>query len=329
MDTPKYGKKRTPKTTVICKHFSYLQRPLLPPVFLSVAAYSRMIRSPTPSGPLEDTILERSSINSFINMFSGIETPITTATNETISDDDTASPSVEGYPLERFVGEIDDFFKCPLCKKIVKKPKECIYCQNLMCKSCITHVFKCPYGCLSLQVNQLSKFALMSYMGLKIKCCYSRYGCEYIGRIKDIKDHEKECEYSEVKCINPVCEAVFLKKNKSDGPIICSEICSVVLSFKNVLETGTENLLSEFIRIVDDAKASINNELKSDLQELMNEAQSKKEEVEEFLKAKELLYVDIEEWRTMHHSGKWNQVVKWWSCCENREKYSKGCSLIN
>ena len=326
----KSGKVQKPTQTLNYKHFTFLHRPILPPIFVSVAAYSRMIRSPTPSIRAEESVIERSSINTLYSIFSGIETPITTATNETISDDDFISANVEGYSLERFIGEIDDFFKCPFCKKIVQKPQECIYCQNLMCKNCVSNVVKCPYGCEVLQVNQPSKFALLSYMKLKIRCCFAASGCEHVGRIKDIGDHEKECDFSEVKCINPVCDVVFIKKHRpTTGPVICSEICNLVLNFKNFMDANnSDDYLAEFVNIIQNAKANIQNELKNDLEDLMSEAQRKKEEVEEFYKAKEDLYVEIEEWRTYHHTGKWNQVVKWWSCCEVKEKFSKGCTFI-
>ena len=296
MDPSKLEKSPTQSQGLSYKHFPYLQRPVIPPIFLSSAAYSRLIRSPTSSSRFEDMMSDRSSINSLISMFSGIETPITTATNETVSDDDSNQQKSEGFSLERFVGKIEDFFKCPLCKKIVKKPQECIYCQNLMCKNCVSNVVKCPYGCESLQVNQPSKFALMSYMKIKIKCCFEKNGCEYIGRIKDITDHEKECDNAEVKCVNPICEVILLKKNKpTTGPAVCSQICRMVLNYKNVMENGSEDLLNQFIVILDEAKERIQTELKSDLEVLMNEAQKKKEEVEEFLKTKELLYIEIDE----------------------------------
>ncbi|OMJ92123.1 hypothetical protein SteCoe_5111 [Stentor coeruleus] len=333
MDRTKSGKILLPSQALNYKHFTYLQRPILPPVFVSVATYSRLVRSPTPQSRYDDSIIERSSINTYISMFSSIETPITTTTttNETISDEDFNSLNSEGFPLDRFLGEIDDFFKCPFCKKIVSKPQECIYCQNLMCKNCVSNVFKCPYGCENLQVNQPSKFALLSYMKLKIKCYFTPAGCDYIGRIKDISDHEKDCDFSEVKCINPVCDIMFIKKTKAqNGPVICSEICNCVLNFKNFMDNNTnEEYLEEFVRIIEEARGNIQNELKNELNELMAQAQEKKNEVEEFLRSKEELYEDIEEWRTMHHSGKWNHVVKWWTCCENREKFSKGCTLIN
>lgn len=331
MDSTKSGKILLLSQSLNYKHFTFLHRPILPPVFVSVATYSRLIRSPTPQGRYEDGVIEKSSINAYFSMFSGIETPITTATNETISDEDLNSLNNEGFPLDRFIGEIDEFFKCPFCKKIVNKPQECIYCQNLMCKSCVSNVFKCPFGCESLQVNQPSKFALMSYLKLKIKCCFSTAGCEYIGRIRDISDHEKDCDYSEVKCVNPICDIVFVKKNRGIiGPVICSEICSMVLNYKNILDNSPpEDYLKEFVKIIEEARGNIQIELKNDLNELMAETQKKKDEVEEFLKAKEALYEEIEEWRTMHHSGKWNHVVKWWTCCESRDKYSKGCTLIN
>lgn len=324
------GKILLPSQTLNYKHFTFLHRPILPPVFVSVATYSKLIRSPTPQGFYDDQLSERSSINTYINMFSSIETQLIN-TNETLTDDDFSCFNNEGYPLERFIGEVDDFFKCPFCKKVVNKPQECIYCQNLMCKGCVNRVFLCPFGCESLQVNQPSKFALMSYMKLKIKCCYETSGCEYVGRISNISEHEKSCEFSEVKCINPVCNVVFVKKNKAtQGPVICSEICSLVLKFKTVMDTKLpDEYLKEFANIIGEARSQIHIELQNDLDELMQEAQDKKAEVEEFLKSKESLYEEIEEWRIMYHSGKWNHVIKWWTCCECREKYSKGCTLLN
>lgn len=313
------------------KHFSFAQRPVLPPIFISVEAYSRLIRSPTPSSRIEDFIVERSSLNAFMGMYSGIDTPITVATNETVSEDEVLTENGGGFLLDRVVGKVNNFFICPFCKKIVKKPQECIFCQNLMCKSCVVNVFKCPYGCETLTVNQLSKFAMLSYMGIQLKCCYSASGCEFIGTIKEIHSHEKDCDYSEIKCVNPVCDVVFMKKSRKNvGPVICSELCSMVLSFREVLENkDPEFYLEEFVKVIENAKNNMQSELSNDLEELMEETQRKKEEVEEYLKAKADLYAEIEDWRNYYHCGKWNQVVKWWNCCENKEKFSQGCMLIS
>ena len=188
MENQKFRKGPKPESLPKHKHFEFLHRPILPPISISVAAFSRMIRSPTPSNKFEDSVIERSSISNMIAMFSGIETPMTVATSETISEDDGSNDNSEGYPSDRFVGEIDDYFKCPFCRKIVKKTQECIYCQNLMCKNCVINVFVCPYGCDSLQINLPSKYAMLSYLKLQIKCCFATAGCGYVGSIKDIKE---------------------------------------------------------------------------------------------------------------------------------------------
>jgi hypothetical protein len=169
---------------------------------------------------------------------------------------------------------------------------------------------------------------MISYLKLKIKCVHFNKGCEFNSTIKDIAEHEKECEFSEVKCVNPVCSVYFVR-NKGKGPEVCSEICGIVVGYKNVLDSQSpDTFLKEFVSIIDQARGNIQCELQGDLEELIELAQTKKEEFEEFLRTKEELYGEIEEWRTLYHSGKWNQVVKWWTCCENKEKYSKGCTLI-
>ena len=305
------------------KHFTYLNRPIIQPSVITIDCYSRLLmRSPTPNSRYEDSVVERSSINTLISI-NGIATPLT---NETLSEDGDVFS--EGFDPDRFVSTIDDHFMCPFCKKVVRKPQECIYCQNLMCKHCISNNIKCPFGCDNLFVKNPSKFAMLSYLKLKIKCVHYSKGCEATATLKDISEHEKECEFSEVKCINPVC-SVFFSRNKGKGPEVCSEICGIVVGFKNVLDTQPqENFLKEFVEIIDKSRGNIQLELRSDLEELIEQAQKKKEEFEEFLRSKEELYGEIEVWRTLYHSGKWNQVVKWWTCCENKEKYSKGCTLI-
>lgn len=326
MSIPKHRRPTKTSEELHYKHYSYLTRPVLPPISVTIDCYSRMLmRSPTPTSRYEDSLADRSSINTLISI-NGIATPMT---NETVSEDENPNTQPEGYSLDRFISAVDEYFLCSFCKKVVRKPQECIYCQNLMCKHCITNYIKCPFGCESLYVKNPSKFALMSYLKLKIKCVHHTKGCEYIGSVKDIVEHEKECEYSEVKCVNPVCSEYFVRKNKGTGPEVCSEICGIVMGFKVVLETKPADcFLQEFVKIIDEARGNIQCELKGELEELICEAQKKKEEFEEFLRSKEELYNEIEEWRTMHHHGKWNQVIRWWTCCENREKYSKGCTLI-
>ena len=307
--------------------YSPLNRPIFPPIFVDLDTYTRILRSPTPSSRSEDFPNDPASINTFQSCLS-IDTYVTVATAEN-QYDEIASPTNKGYAQERFINEIDDYFKCLVCLKIVNRPLECIYCQNLMCKSCITNCIKCPYGCEFLSVNNPSKFAFMSYLKFKIKCCYSKSGCEFVCSIKDIAEHEKECEFAELKCANPVCSEVFIKKNKDKHDSgICSEICRIVVDYKNALETDSEDLLGEFIKIIGNTKEFVQSEIATELDELFVEAEQKKNEVEEFLIEKEKLYNEIDEWRNRYHSGKWNHVIRWWTCCENKEKYSIGCVYI-
>mmetsp|Transcript_12977 Transcript_12977/g.13101 ORF Transcript_12977/g.13101 Transcript_12977/m.13101 type:complete len:260 (-) Transcript_12977:40-819(-) len=257
-----------------------------------------------------------------------METPLTTTTMQSFEDGFELEPSV-GFMCDRFLGEVDDFFKCPVCKQVVKKPKECSTCQNLICKYCSYSQIKCPYGCEDFILHHPSKFALLVYHRLKLKCAYYESGCDFVGRIKDMRDHELLCLYEVIKCQSPICSTTFIKKEKHQGdgvPLVCSDMCRAIVDFKETLDhSSREVILTDFshylVKMADIPEEEINKELV----DVLAEKERKQEEAQLFLTRKNNLLSELESRRTKNHPGKWNIPAKKWTCCDNSDKYSIGC----
>lgn len=270
-------------------------------------------------------------VRSSYSFYSGMDTPLTTTTMMSFDEGFDFEPCV-GFAIERFLGEVDGFFVCAACEKVVRKPKECTSCQNLMCKYCAYSQMKCPYGCEDLNLHRPSKFALIVYHRLKLRCSYFESGCEFVGRIKDMKDHELVCLYEVVKCQSQICNNTFTKKDKNKGetaPLVCSEMCESLVEFKKILDNSSrEAILQEFSNYLIKMSVVSEEEIERELTEILNEKEQKQAEAKLFLEIKGGLLTELENRRNKNHPGKWNSGSKKWSCCNEQDKYSIGCRDI-
>lgn len=109
------------------------------------------------------------------------------------------SPTTEkegGFPPNRFLEEIDPYFLCFHCKKVVNCPRECKYCQLLFCYQCVTRNTDCPTGCPRLSYRKPSPFIQSYYAKLRVKCQHYNNGCFSIETTHEIHSHQLTCDYS-------------------------------------------------------------------------------------------------------------------------------------
>lgn len=236
----------------------------------------------------------------------------------------------DGFELNRFTEEIDEFFICEICRKVVRKPRECNSCQNLFCKSCIDLKNTCPSGCFDFKPVNPSKFAMLVYSRLKLKCKNHSNGCEYFSKIKEVCEHEKNCCFEKVKCSSPVCDVYFVNSQKTQENPVCSELCSTVMLFQKVLrEKPQQQVLQEFSNYLTKAKEIIQEEVEHEVSPLILELQNKTKQLENYRSNKRAIYRELNERRYKHHPGKWNSTVKKWSCCESLDMSAVGCKNLN
>jgi hypothetical protein len=235
----------------------------------------------------------------------------------------------QGYAKERFTVPVDDFFVCRCCDKVVRNPKECKGCQNLMCKECTDQIKNCPHGCQELQICEASKYAAMVYGKLTLFCVFSCNGCFYQGSVYEVVAHEQVCDYVIIPCSSPLCSKQYMKRdafNFNQTDLVCSELCQVIVDFRKVLETKDKvEVLKVFSNHLTQAKEIVERQVKEELRPKIKEYEKMKKEIESFRQKRDEVYYELENRKLRYHPGKWNINSRIWTCCQADEKYSVGC----
>ena len=228
---------------------------------------------------------------------------------------------------ERFIGEVDDFFLCPHCSNVVMSPKECDSCQILLCESCMQGLEVCPSGGHQLVTHDISRFPKKIYEAMQLKCRNAGTGCEFVGVIAAVSSHEANCEYSQTKCANPVCEQTFVKRHKDPSePQVCSDLCLKVCHFQSVLALNDHNAaLHELFACLMSTKTNVEQEIRSSMKPAIDELETLTKELAAFEEIKQAVMEEIDVRKKKHHTGKWNQQTKQWSCCADSQVLAPGC----
>jgi hypothetical protein len=72
-------------------------------------------------------------------------------------------------------------------------------------------------------------------------------------------------------------------------------------------------------------KADIEQEIRNAMKPAIEELETLKQELAAFDENKQAVIEEIELRKKKHHSGKWNQQSKQWSCCADSQVLSPGC----
>lgn len=158
----------------------------------------------------------------------------------------------EGYSPEYFVHQVNKDLLCPICNKVVKRPRECIVCGNMFCEycikqwaeqnnkisyihispkskhsnyTCLTTIGKLPLNYLTNNNNSLHNHGhdinsnyIITECPMK---CKSNYNLKE-SLFKPIGKVVKNILYQlEIKCPNPTCEKVFSLDKYEEHEFYC------------------------------------------------------------------------------------------------------------
>ncbi len=138
--------------------------------------------------------------------------------------------------------------ECPICLLVLRDPQMVSCCGRKYCNTCIGRVNAankpCPmcnltYDCMA--EKQLNRRIL----DLKIKCSKSKYGCDWVGEIRQLDNHQSvTCLYTEVACSLGCGESMqrqFLERHVLDE-CIKRPVESRLLRITQKLETKINSL---------------------------------------------------------------------------------------
>lgn len=235
------------------------------------------------------------------------------------------------YP-DRFTCTVPENFYCVVCRNIVKDPQECLECETFFCLSCTKLLSSCPSGCQKLEFKQLSKFALKMYNTLSLSCKNQLAGCNFISTLERVLAHEETCEYFVVQCENSLCDRFIIRPEYKDpeSPLLCSDLCENMIRFSVLInEEDVFGTLEMFKDYIENSKKLAELEVREEYLDKFNMIETCIRENEAFRKRKERLEMEIKNWSSMHHPGKWNLRTSKWTCCGNTETASIGCKQID
>ncbi|OPJ83663.1 RING finger protein 151 [Patagioenas fasciata monilis] len=131
---------------------------------------------------------------------------------------------------------------------------------------------------------------------LQLHCKNREYGCEMICSLESIDRHERECEYSQIRCSNAGCTVQIERRNLDGHLAVCeyrSRECPngcgyTILSAEDAqhncvaeLRTELELLRSEMICRVEEAKHEMESRLDSQRRHMVQKESILQNEIEE------------------------------------------------
>ena len=125
-----------------------------------------------------------------------------------------------GFEEDRFQQAVSQYFKCVICRNVLRDPVTCRDYQHLFCRACInTHLAnfeRCPSCNQELCVHTLReapRVVTNVLSELKIRCDFYERGCIKFVELGDLEKHCKECEFGPAICSNQGC---FIDVNRRD-----------------------------------------------------------------------------------------------------------------
>jgi len=150
-----------------------------------------------------------------------------------------------GFEEDRFITEIDDSWKCSLCRRVyenpLKTPCGCTFCAGCVLPFVIQRG-RCPRKQCSrnLLPNELSNVLDLhnNILNLQVRCENLSRGCKQVVTLATLPGHLKECDYMQIQCNNRGCSEMMslhhLGKHETEQckfrPVgICQKGCNLVL----------------------------------------------------------------------------------------------------
>jgi len=183
-----------------------------------------------------------------------------------------------GYDENRFSGDVDDDYRCSICRDIIEDPIAS-QCEHVFCKICINEWLQtqssCPVDRTPLNSSQLcepSRFFRNPYSRLVLKCQFESNGCQITIQIEDLKTHQNKCKFNpSVKhlCENG-CEAL-LNRNESIKHNCVHYLKSIIAQLKDDLIKS--NLREKSTTLKLEAELEKSNRRESEHEELVRDLQ--------------------------------------------------------
>jgi hypothetical protein len=162
--------------------------------------------------------------------------------------------SIAGLSDSIFLTAPPDAYKCGLCLKIMKEPKQCPQ-GHCFCKSCIYHHLsvgqkKCPSCSCALTTASLSNNLIVSNIisDLSVRCAttsdlakHVTNKCDWKGLVRDIDDHlAEDCQFTVTKCSNLGCGESLERRLMGDHNNVCEfrrvecHYCHIQFPFRTI-----------------------------------------------------------------------------------------------
>ncbi|XP_072426324.1 RING finger protein 151 isoform X1 [Chiloscyllium punctatum] len=214
----------------------------------------------------------------------------------------TAYSNTMGYDIERFVGYVNEGLLCCICRDVLENPLQAP-CEHAFCTTCIhgwlVQNHNCPEDRQALDVSMLRP--LFRYMRndlnrLQIWCKNRQHGCEIICSLEAVDRHERECEYSQIPCLNAGCTVQVERRNLDSHLAVCeyrSRECPngcgyAILSADDAqhnciaeLRTELELLRSEMICKIEEVRHEMESRLDSQRRHMVQKESVLQNEIEE------------------------------------------------
>lgn len=140
-----------------------------------------------------------------------------------------------GYPLQQFIGNVDEYLVCRVCNGVLRNPCLSRCCDTLICRSCAhkckiarSNNARCPH-CNKLSRGHVAppRHVSSQLFNLQIRCDNAHRGCKSVLRLSDLGHHVVECAYAPAVCKFPGCKhnsprfpisRIDLKQHELDCP---------------------------------------------------------------------------------------------------------------
>ena len=153
-------------------------------------------------------------------------------------------------------GPTDDQ-KCSICHLVVRDAHQVTCCGKLLCECCLTKcrngLGKCPMCRGRGDIDNTSFQDTKSdheIKSLRVYCSYKDAGCEWIGELRGVEEHMKDCNYQTVEC--PDCKNTMLKlildKHRSDECLLRKykcPLCKKEGTYQFITTAGHQNTCPE------------------------------------------------------------------------------------
>ncbi len=131
-------------------------------------------------------------------------------------------------PLDRkriVTKDIKDDLLCKICMEVLDDPVECSECNTAYCKACIdmwrTHNPTCPNRCSNAKLQKPHKLRLAMLNNLQVSCENEEAGCKAVTTIGEMEKHVGECPYRQIHCPNQRCPYKGMEKDMKEHEKVC------------------------------------------------------------------------------------------------------------